>query len=596
MEKDGIPWNEYQNYMLGEVKKLKTLNSKDVPANIDTKPEKDSKDTGMEKSIKAHQLVADNHDHFVVRHPDGSDFKVAKNGLSAPMVAHIAKMPKVEHDDEGTQPDEYNGIDKTIGDIGRTLGKYVDTDAPPVNSFDGPAAPAPTVDITANSHPGDDEAAASPPPGPDAPVGQQVAPTPSGALPPQQTAAASTPPAAGPDFNQAYLNAIDKSAKMAMGANNDTAAAHTAQASDVQDAANTYNASIKDAQDDYQDRMAVLTNRGDDLYKSVAAGKIDPNRMWSNAGTGSKIGMLASILVSGLGSGLSGQPNMAMGVINKAIDNDIDAQKADLGRKQNLLAYNNAQMRDSQLAYAQTRSDMLNTMRGQIDLAAAKQGGPLAAAAAQSLNAGILANTAGIHHEIAGQQYRMQLAVAGAGAQPSGGTGDPDDIDPRVVQGKEIPGLEGYAGQIPKERYGDVDKELGQFKALKANLQTTENLFNTMRANASFATSSLPAPLQTEPQRKYDIARGQLKEQLTRMEGGRITEFSAANIDKLLPKYGDGEAVYTTGLNAAKDAIKNDAMKTANGFGALRTNRLLGEGNRYITPSSASSAQGRAYK
>lgn len=40
---DNIPWNEYQNYMLTMVKKLKTF-SGPLPLDLDTKPEKDTHD------------------------------------------------------------------------------------------------------------------------------------------------------------------------------------------------------------------------------------------------------------------------------------------------------------------------------------------------------------------------------------------------------------------------------------------------------------------------------------------------------------------------------------------------------------------------
>lgn len=42
VEKDGIDWNEYQNYMLQEVKKLKIFS--ESPPDLDTKPEKDTHD------------------------------------------------------------------------------------------------------------------------------------------------------------------------------------------------------------------------------------------------------------------------------------------------------------------------------------------------------------------------------------------------------------------------------------------------------------------------------------------------------------------------------------------------------------------------
>lgn len=51
VEADKIPWDEYQNYMLGEVKKLQHLDGP-VPKDMDLKPEKDSGDTKMTEKVK----------------------------------------------------------------------------------------------------------------------------------------------------------------------------------------------------------------------------------------------------------------------------------------------------------------------------------------------------------------------------------------------------------------------------------------------------------------------------------------------------------------------------------------------------------------
>jgi hypothetical protein len=54
VEADGYPWQEYQDWALGQVKKLRRLNG-EVPKDIDTQPDSDSKDYDMLRSIKKHQ-------------------------------------------------------------------------------------------------------------------------------------------------------------------------------------------------------------------------------------------------------------------------------------------------------------------------------------------------------------------------------------------------------------------------------------------------------------------------------------------------------------------------------------------------------------
>jgi len=55
--------------------------------------------------------------------------------------------------------------------------------------------------------------------------------------------------------------------------------------------------------------------------------QIDPERFWNNASTGRKVMAGIGMLLSGIGSGLTGQKNMAMETINRLIDNDIKAQQ-----------------------------------------------------------------------------------------------------------------------------------------------------------------------------------------------------------------------------------------------------------------------------
>lgn len=76
--------------------------------------------------------------------------------------------------------------------------------------------------------------------------------------------------------------------------------------------------------------------------------KIDSNKLWGNASTGNKVLANIGILLSGLGSGLTGTPNMAVQNINRLIDQDIDAQKNDQSRKMNLWKVNRARF-DSDL-------------------------------------------------------------------------------------------------------------------------------------------------------------------------------------------------------------------------------------------------------
>ncbi len=80
-----------------------------------------------------------------------------------------------------------------------------------------------------------------------------------------------------------------------------------------------------------------ITKRAEALKQQVADGTIDPNKYWADGGISRRITSSLGVLLSGLGQGLSaagGHPteNMAMAVIQKNIERNIDAQKENLAK------------------------------------------------------------------------------------------------------------------------------------------------------------------------------------------------------------------------------------------------------------------------
>lgn len=95
-----------------------------------------------------------------------------------------------------------------------------------------------------------------------------------------------------------------------------------------------------------------------DLEKTInsESTKINPERYWDNKGTGQKIVAGIAIALGGLGGALTGKgDNKAMDVINKSIDQDIQAQKDTIQA--------NAQKRGQQL---QVKSGMLSALNQQF--------------------------------------------------------------------------------------------------------------------------------------------------------------------------------------------------------------------------------------
>ena len=104
---------------------------------------------------------------------------------------------------------------------------------------------------------------------------------------------------------------------------------------------------LEAAQDQVQkDRIQAIAERQAQLEEQIhnedmQLKAIDTNRFWNSKSTGEKIMAGIGIVLAGMGSGLTGQPNAAIQVIQNAIDNDIKSQKLNneqvLARKKHAL-------------------------------------------------------------------------------------------------------------------------------------------------------------------------------------------------------------------------------------------------------------------
>lgn len=123
-----------------------------------------------------------------------------------------------------------------------------------------------------------------------------------------------------------------------------------------------------------QAQTAPLQKENDALFQAIKDDKIDPTRLMGHMSTGNKILAAISVALSGIGAGLSGKENMAMGVLQKAIDRDIEAQRADLGKKQTLFSENLRRLGDARAAAAVTKSQLLTVAQAMMGASAARIG------------------------------------------------------------------------------------------------------------------------------------------------------------------------------------------------------------------------------
>lgn len=145
----------------------------------------------------------------------------------------------------------------------------------------------------------------------------------------------------------------------------------------------------------FQQRLANNQAQADKVFDQIQAGRIDPNRLWNSQTTAGKVVSTISIILGGIGAGLTRGPNYALQVIDKATDQDIEAQKVELGKKENLLSHYMQQGNSLMAAHSLAKADLLDVASAQMQKTAAQYQGQKAAADAQ----------------IASGQLRQQAAV-----------------------------------------------------------------------------------------------------------------------------------------------------------------------------------------
>lgn len=154
----------------------------------------------------------------------------------------------------------------------------------------------------------------------------------------------------------------------------------------------------------HEARMAEHQRRSDELYNNVLNSKIDPTRMWSNLSTGQKVAASIGLILGGIG-GRRGGPNMAIAALDKAIDRDIDAQRVELGKKENLLNHYMQQGREMRDAHSMAKADFLDVAAAQLQQASARFGGQRAQAEAQKAAGVIRMQAAGLRQQAEANEF-----------------------------------------------------------------------------------------------------------------------------------------------------------------------------------------------
>lgn len=176
-----------------------------------------------------------------------------------------------------------------------------------------------------------------------------------------------------------------------------------------------------------------------DVNQAIADQKIDPNRYMGNMSTLGRISTAIGLMLGGMGAGLAGGQNLAFKSLESAIDRDIEAQKMDLNKKNNLLTAYYKMYGDVQQAELALKSQLLATSQLKAQEIAARSKSAQAAQQSQILLAQL---------GTAREQYENRLIQMKEDKNLAEGTKE---------QGRPLPSAQAIASYI--QRYPDASEK-----------------------------------------------------------------------------------------------------------------------------------------
>lgn len=225
--------------------------------------------------------------------------------------------------------------------------------------------------------------------------------------------------------------------------------------------------------DAYTQASAPLLKARQDLMNDITNGHIDPKRYLDNMSTGGKISTAIGLILGGIGSGLTHGPSLAFQYLQNQIDRDINSQKDDLGKKQNLLTHNLQQTQDLREAYNLTKIQTNDVLSSRLRMIADQTADPVAKARLLQIQGMTDQQTAQLQHQMAMMKFQQQ-AFSGKGGTNMGMALEmfPEEKRERAVQ---MPGG-GMRLAITKEGAKDVREQIQTIQPIFDSLDKLEKL------------------------------------------------------------------------------------------------------------------------
>lgn len=234
-----------------------------------------------------------------------------------------------------------------------------------------------------------------------------------------------------------------------------------------QAAAIDYQQQMLDLQRDSEDEFSRLDFERKSLMEDIASNRIDPDRVWSSKSDLNKVGTAVGLILGGIGAGAAGTSNVALDFLNKQIDRDIEGQKFDMSKKENLLKATMAQFGNLKDATTMAKLMYTDMYAAKLQEAAAKSKDPIAKARAEQAIGALKAQTAPLQAEIAHRQAVLKGVKTGKIA-PASAVNSLVPKEQRDTAFKEIAAIEN--SQKAAKGMEDLANRAKQLQSLKSRV------------------------------------------------------------------------------------------------------------------------------
>lgn len=262
---------------------------------------------------------------------------------------------------------------------------------------------------------------------------------------------------------------------------------------------------------EWESKSKAMQGTIDRATQAYETGKIDPERFVSGMGTGDRFATAIGLILGGMGAGVTGGENQALGLLKMRVNNDIDAQKSEMTKRENLVGMAYRQFGNMKDAMEYSKALQMNVLATQLNVAAAKAGSPLAQARGLQASGALKRESAEMIAKLSKDQT-LNKALAGLRTMDPktamAGLDALESIDPKRAQdmrARFVPGL-GFA---------PTDKDATDLKESQSALTNAMSGIDRLRQINKQSGKSLSPALRSEAETIQQSLVGLLRLPLT---------------------------------------------------------------------------------